>query len=57
MIVHTPAECHSGCTDADCPYTHSDTWQYRLTDGTLSEGYDSLEEAVAAASSYVGVET
>lgn len=48
-IVHTPAECEPNCHDDLCPYIHSDMWQYRRKDGTLSNGFYSEEAALSAA--------
>lgn len=48
-IIYITAECYAGCEDEDCPYIHSGKWQYVKTDGTLSDGFNSEDEAISAA--------
>ena len=46
-IVYSPQECDAKhCHDDFCPYIHSPMWQYRKEDMTLSDGYDSEQEAI-----------
>ena len=48
-ILYSPQECdRDHCHDDDCPYLHSPMWQYRNEDMTLSDGFDSEQEAIDA---------
>ena len=48
-ILYSPQECdREHCHDDDCPYLHAPMWQYRNEDGTLSDGFDSEQEAIDA---------
>ena len=48
-ILYSPQECdRNHCHDDFCPYLHSPMWQYRKEDMTLSDGYDSEQEAIDA---------
>jgi hypothetical protein len=47
-IRHEPAECHRGCLDDNCPYTHDETWTVIGEDDGQEYGpFFNRQEAVA----------